>query len=161
MAALDVLMRPLDAADLRVRRLGTPADARDATFTDNDSLPARIAAAGRPGASRLAAPADHVHASPAPMRIVATGRTTIGAGARVTLVTFKRAATEVFPPGGFVYVADDVNGATWENEVDGGNVIATYHERTATPDELRFRAHNASGAARTIEWAVVALATGT
>ena len=160
MAALDVLQRPLDAAGRVVSNLGDPKAAKDATFTDNGTLPSKVAATASPGTSRLAAPADHVHAAPAPMRIVGSGKTTIAAGARVTLVTFKRAATETFPPGGFVYVNDDVDGVTWENEVDGGNVIATYHERSANSNEVRFRVQNASGTARTIEWADVALAVG-
>lgn len=158
--AEDVLQRPLDAANNRVRRLGTPTAARDATFTDNASTPKPDAAVGAAGASLLAAPADHVHPSPAPMRIAARGTTTVAAGARVTLATFKRAAGELFTPGGFAFVKDDVAGVTWENEVDGANHLATYHERTATLNELAFRAMNASGTARTIEWATVALSAG-
>ena len=158
MSARDLLKRPLDAAGFVLGNLGMPGTARDATFTDNVSAPKPIARVTAPGASLLAAPADHQHASSAPTRIVASGTTTIAGGARVTLATFKRAATEMFPPGGFVFVKDDVDGVTWENEVDGGTNIATYHERTSRADELRFRAMNASSTARSIEWATAALA---
>lgn len=157
MSSRDVLRRPLDADGHPVSALGAPAAPRDATFTDNTSVPKPAAGVGAPGASLLAAPADHVHPAPTPMRIVAKGTTTVAAGARVTLATFKRAPGELFTPGGFAFVKDDVAGVTWENEVDGATHIATYHERTANPNELAFRAMNGSGTARVIEWATVAL----
>lgn len=153
----DVLQRPTDAAGNQIKNLGPPSEAGDATFTDNVTPPIAAALKAAPGVSRLAAAADHAHPNPAPTRIGATGVTTIAAGARVTLARFKRAAGEVFPPGGFVFVKDDKDGVTWENEVTGADNIATYHERTATKDELRFRAFNGSGEARTIEWATIAL----
>jgi hypothetical protein len=158
MTGRDVLQRGLDAAGNVVEHLGSPAKAGDATFTDNATKPRPVGAVASPGTSLLASPADHQHAQAAPTRIAAAGTTTIAAGARVTLATFKRAPTEMFPPGGFVFIKDDVDGVTWENEVDGGTVIATYHERTANAGELRFRVQNASGTARTIDWATVALA---
>ena len=64
----------------------------------------------------------------------------------------------------FANAADTVNGVQLaafnvaENEVNGADHIATYHERTAQTDELNFRAVNASGTARTIDWATVAVA---
>lgn len=153
----DVLQRPADASGNQIKNLGTPNDPGDATFTDNATPPVAAAAKAAPGVSRLAAAADHVHPDPAPTRVAASGVTTIAAGARVTLAKFKRAAGEVFPPGGYVFVRDDKEGVTWENEVTGADNIATYHERTAVKDELRFRGFNASAEARTIEWATVAL----
>lgn len=155
----DKLQRPLDAAGQRVRRVGTPAAAGDATFTDNTTVPLADAVDGNPGVSLLAAAADHVHPSLAPMRLVAGGRTTLAQGARVTLATFLRAPNEVFAPAGFAYVTDDVDGATWHKDAAGGAGVATYCERTANRNEVRFRADNASdnAATRTIEWAVVAL----
>jgi hypothetical protein len=154
----DVLQHAVDAAGNQVKNLGAPTEAGDATFTENVTSPAPIGATASPGASRLAAAADHVHADPAPMRIVARGVTTIAAGARVTLAKFKRGPGEVFPPGGFVFVKDDKDGVTWENEVTGADNISSYHERTGTRDELRFRGFNGSKDALTIEWATVALA---
>ena len=153
----DVFQRPADAAGNQIKNLGPPTDAGDATFTDNATAPVAAAPRAAAGASRLAAPADHVHPDPVPARIAASGVTTIAAGARVTLAKFKRAAGELFPPGGYVYVREDKDGVTWENEVTGADNIATYHERTAVPNELRFRGFNASTEARTIEWATVAL----
>lgn len=153
----DVLQRPLDAAGNPIGNVGAPRQKGDVTFTDNVSVPSPAAAKGAPGTNLLAAPADHVHPNPAPMRVAASGRTTIAAGARVTLAKVKRAAGEMFPPGGFVYVTDDKEGLSWENEVTGADDIATYHERTSTMDEVRFRAFNGSKEARTIEWATVAL----
>ena len=154
----DVQLRPLDASGFPLKNLGAPEARRDATFTDNEAVPAAVARVGRAGASLLAAPADHVHPNPAPMRIAASGRTTIAPGARVTLATVKRGENELFPPGGYVFVRDNVAGVTWENEVNGADHIATYHERTAQADELNYRAVNASGTARTIDWATVAVA---
>jgi hypothetical protein len=77
----------------------------------------------------------------------------------VTLATFMRSPTEMFSPGGFVFVRDDKDGVTWENEVDGATDLGTYHERTGKSGELRFRAVNAGSSSRTIDWASVALAT--
>jgi hypothetical protein len=153
----DVLLRELDAGGNAVKSLGTPAAPKDATFTDNTTVPKAAAGSGSPGTSLLAAPADHVHPSPAPMRVAASGTTTIAANSRVTLATITRTGKEVFTTGGFGYVRDDVAGVTWENEVNGADHIALYHERTGKPNELQFRAQNASGAARTIDWATVAL----
>jgi hypothetical protein len=153
----DVLQHAVDAAGNQIKGLGPPTEAGDATFTDNVTPPSPPGQDASPGASRLAAPADHVHPDPTPTRIAARGVTTIAANARVTLARFKRSAGEIFPPGGYVFVKDDKDGATWENEVDGGTEISTYHERTATRDELRFRGFNGGDNARTIEWATVAL----
>jgi hypothetical protein len=157
MATRDVLQRPLDAAGRVVGNLGTPVAPRDATFADRASAPKPSTRAGAPGTSLLAAPADHQHPAEAPMRTAASGSTVIGAKARVTLATFKRKPGEVFPPGGFAFVVDDKDGLTWENEVDGANHIALYHERTGVKDEVRFKAFNASDKPRTVEWATVAL----
>jgi hypothetical protein len=154
---LDVLQRPTDGAGNPIKNLGVPRDAGDATFTDNQTIPTPVAAKASPGSSRLAAPADHVHPAPAPMRIIAQGVTTLAAGARVTLAKFKRGQGEMFSPGGFAFVKDDKDGVTWESEVSGADNIGTYHERTGTRDELRFRAVNSSKDTRTIEWATVAL----
>lgn len=153
----DVLQHPVDAAGNPIKNLGVPREAGDATFTDNITPPSAAGTTGTPGTSRLAAAADHVHPDPTPMRVAAHGMTTIAAGARVTLAKFQRAAGELFPPGGFVFVRDDKDGATWENEVTGADEIGTYHERTGTTDELRFRGFNGGKNARTIEWAAVAL----
>jgi hypothetical protein len=155
----DVQERPLDANGHAVRNLGAPTAAKDATFTDNETVPSAIGRTASAGTSLLAAPADHAHDHPAPTRVAAAGKTVLAPGARVTLATIKREPQELFPPGGYVFVRDDVNGVTWENEVNGADHIATYHERTGTPNELRFRALNASDKARTVEWATVALAT--
>jgi hypothetical protein len=161
MPAEDVLERQVDAAGRRIRRLGDPAAAKDATFTDNNTVPRAASGSGAAGTSLLASPADHVHpassASSLAMRIAAHSTTTLAPGARVTLATFPRSLHEVFTPGGFVYVLDDVAGATWENRVDGATAISTYHERTVNPNELAFRAINVGGQTRTIEWATVAL----
>jgi hypothetical protein len=161
MAAEDVLERPLDAAGKRIRRLGDPSAAKDATFTDNSSVPKAPSGSGAAGTSLMAAPADHVHPAVSVtslvMRIAAHSTTTLAAGARVTLATFPRTLHEVFAPGGFVYPLDNVAGLTWENEVDGVTNIGTYHERTVNPNELAFRAVNVGGQTRTIEWAAVAL----
>jgi hypothetical protein len=153
----DVLQRPLDAGGNPIKNIGEPTQPGDATFTDNVLPPSPVGATASPGGSRLAAAADHVHADPAPMRIAASGRTTVAGAARVTLVTFIRAPGELFPPGGYVFASDDVDGLTWENVVSGADHIATCHERTGRPDELAFRAFNNDGAARTIDWATVAL----
>jgi hypothetical protein len=153
----DVLQHALDAAGNQVKNLGAPTEAGDATFTDNATPPSLAAGNGSPGQSRLAAAADHVHPDPVPTRISAQGVTTIAGGARVTLAKFKRGSGEMFPPGGFVFVRDDKDGVTWENEVTGADDISTYHERTGTKDELRFRGFNGGNSARTIEWATVAL----
>ena len=161
MAAEDVLERQLDAAGRRIRRVGDPVAAKDATFTDNATVPRADSGSGSAGTSLLAAPADHVHpassASSLVMRIAAHSTTTLSPGARVTLATFPRTLHEVFAPGGFVYVLDNVAGVTWENEVDGATNIGTYHERTVNPNELAFRAINVGSQTRTIEWATVAL----
>jgi hypothetical protein len=161
MAAEDVLERPLDAAEKRIRRLGDPVAARDATFTDNSAVPSASAGTGSPGSSLLAAPADHVHPAVSvtslPMRVAAHSTTTLAAGARVTLATFPRTLHEVFISSGFVYVIDDVAGVTWESRVDGATNIGTYHERTKNTDELAFRVINVGSQTRTIEWATVAL----
>ena len=158
MGAEDVLGRPLDAADNRIRRLGQPNATRDATFTDNTTAPKVATGTGTPGTSLLAAPADHAHPDSAPMRVAAHGITTLAAGARVTLATIRRNPNELFSSGGFLFVRDNVAGIAWENEVDGASKIGTYHERTATATEVAFRAVNVSGSSRTIEWASVALA---
>lgn len=158
MAARDVCQRPVDAGGFVVSNLGEPQARGDATFTDIASAPRAIARAAAPGKSLLAAPADHEHASPAPLRIAASGKTTVAAGARVTLATIKRDGKELFAPGGYVYIKDDRDGATWESEVNGASHIATYHERTGIEDEVRFCAVNASPSAHTIEWATLALA---
>lgn len=159
MAGRDVLQRGLDAAGNAIENLGNPTAARDATFTDNATAPKPIAGTSSPGASLLAAPADHQHATAAPMRVAASGTTVIAAGARVTLATFKRNAGELFTPGGYAFVRDDKDATSWENEVDGATHIGVYHERTGTPNELRFRAINVDSSPRTVDWATVALAT--
>jgi len=161
MAAEDVLERPLDAAGKRIRSLGDPVAAKDATFTDNSAVPRANAGTGSPGTSLLAAPADHAHPASSgtslAMRIAAHSTTTLAPGARVTLATFPRTLHEVFIASGFVYVLDDVAGVTWESKVDGATNIGTYHERTVNKDELAFRAINVGSQTRTIEWATVAL----
>jgi hypothetical protein len=161
MAAEDVLERPLDAAGKRIRNLGDPTVAKDATFTDTATVPKADAGTGSPGTSLLAAPADHVHPASSgtslAMRIAAHSTTTLAPGARVTLATFPRTLHEVFATGGFVYMLDDVAGLTWESRVDGATNIGTYHERTANPNELAFRVVNVGSQTRTIEWATVAL----
>jgi hypothetical protein len=153
----DLLRRTVNANGRRIRNLGPPIQAQDATFTDNATPPAPSGREARAGKSLLAAPADHVHPDPAPLRIAAKGVTTVASGARVTLATVKRQPGELFASGGFVFVRDDTDGVSWENKVDGATDVATYHERTKNPDELTFRAKNASDKARTIEWASVAL----
>ena len=158
MSARDVLQRPLDAGNHVVGNLGTPEAARDATFTDLSSSPKPVARGAAPGTSLLASPADHEHASPTPMRIAASGFGIIGPGARATLATFNRIDKEMFLPGGFVFVRDDIDGMTWENEVDGATNISTFYERTATPNELRFRVHNATARSLTVEFAAVGMA---
>jgi hypothetical protein len=161
MAAEDVLERPLDAAGKRIRRLGDPVTAKDATFTDTSTVPKAGSGAGSPGSSLLAAPADHVHPATSgttlAMRVAAHATTTLAPGARVTLATFPRSLHEVFIASGFAYVIDDVAGVTWESRVDGATHIATYHERTVNHDELAFRAVNVGTQTRTLEWATVAL----
>ena len=57
----DVAQRDLDQSGFRISNLGAPQAAGDATATDNKSLPLPDSASGSPGASLLAAPADHVH----------------------------------------------------------------------------------------------------
>jgi hypothetical protein len=59
--ARDVALRDLDQAGFRVSNLGNPNAAGDATKTDNATVPKANAGEGSPGASFLAAPADHVH----------------------------------------------------------------------------------------------------
>ena len=159
----DVLTRDLDANGHRIRNLGKPEDEGDLTFTDNESDPKPAGKEASPGKSRLAAPADHVHpatsSASSPTRVAASGRKVfVGDGARVTLATFKRKEGELFTPGGFIWVRDDVDGITWETEVEGPEHISAYHERTGKPDELRFKAHNGSKKGRTIDWATLALA---
>jgi hypothetical protein len=63
--ARDVAERELDQAGFRILNLGNPASAGDATKTDNTTVPQAASGAGSPGASLLAAPADHVHPAPA------------------------------------------------------------------------------------------------
>ncbi len=58
--AEELLRAPLNAANHRVRGLGAPAATKDATYTDNTTLP-QPAGTASPGSSFLAAPADHVH----------------------------------------------------------------------------------------------------
>ena len=157
MSVRDVLQRPLDAGAHVLGNLGTPENARDAAFTDLASVPKPVALQAAPGTSLLAAPADHVHSSATPMRIAVAGFGIVAPGARVTLATFKRLDGELFMPGGYAFIRDDIDGVTWENEVDGGTNISTYHERTATPNELRFRLHNASNKSLTVEYATLGL----
>lgn len=59
--AKDVAQRELDQSGFRISHLGDPAAAGDATKTDNATIPRPDSGAGAPGASLLAAPADHVH----------------------------------------------------------------------------------------------------
>jgi len=59
--ARDVAQRDLDQAGFRISNLGSPAAPGDATRTDNTAVPVRSRHDGSPGASVLAAPADHVH----------------------------------------------------------------------------------------------------
>ena len=59
--ARDVALRELDQAGFRISNLGNPTAAGDATKTDNATAPKANAGDGAPGASLLAAPADHVH----------------------------------------------------------------------------------------------------
>lgn len=160
MSVSDVLQRDLDAGGRVVRGLGLPERPGDATYTDNKSPPRPAGPEALAGKSLLAAPADHVHPGTMPMRIVARGITTVASGARVTLATFKRQPGELFPSAGFVFLRDDVAGLTWENEVEGPEDVATYHERTDRAEEVAFRAVNESKKARTIEWASVALQLG-
>src|SRR3954451_4712417 len=61
----DVAQRELDQANFKISNLGTPTAAGDATKTDNTTVPLANAGTGSPGASLLAAPADHVHPSAA------------------------------------------------------------------------------------------------
>ena len=157
MSAHDVLQRPLDATGHVVSNLGIPVAAKDATYTDVTSLPMAVAGEALPGTSLLAAPADHVHPSSTPMRIAVSGFGIIGPGARVTIATFARLPNELFMPGGFAFIRDDIDGMTWESEVEGGTNISTFHERTDKPNELRFRAHNASNRSLTFEYATVGL----
>jgi hypothetical protein len=42
--------------------------------------------------------------------------------------------------------------------VDGGTNISTYYERSARPNEVRFRVFNASNKSLTVEFAAVGLA---
>jgi hypothetical protein len=163
MAAEDVLARPLNAAEKRVRRLGTPTEVGDATFTDNTSTPNADSGSGSPGTSLLAAAADHVHPASSnsgsgPFRMVLWSTTTIAAGARITIATFSRNPNEVFAPGAFVWVRDSVPGVTWESGVNAAGHIATYYQRTANAAELALCGTNASSNARTIDWAAVAMA---
>jgi len=57
----DVAQRNLDLGGFRIANLGDPAAPGDATKTDNASRPIAAARNPSPGASALAAPADHVH----------------------------------------------------------------------------------------------------
>jgi hypothetical protein len=59
--AKDVAQRQLDLAGFRISNLGTPADAGDATKTDNASVPLAGRRNASPGISFLAAAADHIH----------------------------------------------------------------------------------------------------
>jgi hypothetical protein len=158
----DVLARGLDARGQRIRNLSPPAEKRDATYTDNETKPQPLGKDASPGSSRLAAPADHVHPMAAfamPLRIAASGKKVyVAEGARVTLATFRRKECELFTPGGFLWVRDDVDGITWETEVTGPEHISAYHQRTGNPEELRFKAHNGSRKGRTIDWATLAVA---
>lgn len=154
----DVLQRPLDAGGEPIKNVGTPSAPNDATRTDNASPPAPLGRKAAPGQSFLAAPADHVHPSTTPMRIAASGTTTVAPGARVTLAIIKRNDGEMFTPGGFVFPRDNKDGLSWEAKVKGAEDLTTFHERTDKENELRFRAVNESDKPRTIEWATVALA---
>jgi hypothetical protein len=153
----DVLLRELDADGHRVLNLGKPAGPREATYTDNESKPSPVGSEASPGKSRLAAPADHVHAGSVPMRVAASGRKTlIAGGATVTLATIKRKGGELFVSGGFLWVRDDEE-VSWENKVEGARQITAYHERTDKSDEVKFKAKNNGKHNRTIDWASVAL----
>jgi hypothetical protein len=57
----DVAQRELDQAGFRISNLGNPSAPGDATSTDNLTVPLRSRRDGSPGASVLAAAADHVH----------------------------------------------------------------------------------------------------
>jgi len=59
--ARDVAQRDLDLHGFRIANLGDPAAPGDATRTDNLSVPNAARRDGAPGASALAAPADHIH----------------------------------------------------------------------------------------------------
>jgi hypothetical protein len=59
--AKDIAQRELDQGGFRISNLGAPTAAGDATRTDNITVPSANAGSGSPGASFLAAPADHVH----------------------------------------------------------------------------------------------------
>ena len=63
MSSRDVLQRPLDAAGLKIRNLGTPAAAKDATFTDNETAPQSIGKEAKPGTSFLADNSDEEEGS--------------------------------------------------------------------------------------------------
>ncbi len=60
--AEELLRAPLNAANHRVRGLGVPTASKDATYTDNTTVP-QPAGTPSPGSSLLAAPADHVHSN--------------------------------------------------------------------------------------------------
>jgi hypothetical protein len=59
--AKDIAQRELDQGGFKIGNLGNPVTVGDATKTDNTSMPKPAAGGGAPGASFLAAPADHVH----------------------------------------------------------------------------------------------------
>jgi hypothetical protein len=75
------------------------------------------------------------------------------------LAKFTRNSGELFSPGGHVFPRDNVDSLSWESRVDCPSKIGTYHERTATENQVAFCAMNNCSQTRTIEWASVALTT--
>lgn len=151
----DVQQRPLDANGHGVHNLGRPQAANDATYTDNVTVPAPCAPVGLAGASLLAAAADHVHPSPVPLRVVASGTATIASGARATLAEVARSANEVFCPA-HVFLSDNEARASWGG-VGNLSQIVVYYEGAEHPNKVSIVAVNDAPTALTIEWAVVAL----
>jgi hypothetical protein len=61
MASAELLLKTLDANQKEVQNILPPTQAGSATTTDNATTPTSDTAAGAPGTSLLASPADHSH----------------------------------------------------------------------------------------------------
>ncbi|MCI0557935.1 MAG: hypothetical protein MN733_05525 [Nitrososphaera sp.] len=92
------------------------------------------------------------------VRVLASGQTTIAALTTVTLATMTRFPTDRL--SFHLYLLDDVNGANFSPGFSflGIDSVRAYFERTATPNQVLFKASNAHLTQnRTIDWTVLAV----
>jgi len=161
-SAKDLLERDLSAASRRIADLGDPVAPRDATYTDNFTVPLPDALQATPGRSLLAAPIDHVHPAPVAMRLAAFGTSDVPSRTIFLLATLKLEPGEVLLPTGLVFASASapplsLAGSLSLPQGPDAPILLTWHICTANEREFAFVAFNTTADVRPISWASLAL----